>query len=65
MKDAVKIFQPKGKFGQFQQFRMAKATPFYCSRCERDKKSKMITIVDGNDDKKLCNGCTGLLLSTE
>ena len=42
--------------------RSIKAEDFYCSRCQKTKKSKNIAI---NEDgtKKICNGCYGLLLA--
>jgi hypothetical protein len=49
--------------GPLQQFRFAEATAFSCFRCGDTKKSKLITVYNGDWSKRLCNGCYGRLLS--
>jgi hypothetical protein len=49
--------------GPLQQFRFAGATAFRCFRCGASKKSKLITVYQGNWSRRLCNGCYGRLLS--
>jgi hypothetical protein len=49
--------------GPLQQFRFSEATAFNCFRCGDSKKSKLITVYNGDWSKRLCNGCYGLLLS--
>jgi hypothetical protein len=56
----VKTYPPRGPL---QQFRFAESTVFRCFRCGATKKSKLITICSGDESKRLCNGCYGLLLS--
>ena len=51
------------KRGPLQQFRFAESTAFNCFRCGDAKKSKLITVYNGNWSKLLCNGCYGRLLS--
>jgi len=56
----VRTYPPRGPL---QQFRFAEATAFQCFRCGQSKKSKLITIYNGDWSKRLCNGCYGQLLS--
>lgn len=49
--------------GPLQQFRFAESTAFRCFRCGTTKKSKLITVYNGDWSKRLCNGCYGRLLS--
>lgn len=49
--------------GPWQQFRFDRAVEFVCSRCGRGKKAKLVTIIDGDWNRLLCNGCYGFLLS--
>jgi hypothetical protein len=49
--------------GPLQQFRFAESTAFNCFRCGDPKKSKLITVYNGDWAKRLCNGCIGRLLS--
>lgn len=49
--------------GPLQQYRLAAPVTFTCSRCGADKTSRLVTVVDGHDDRLLCNGCYGRLLS--
>lgn len=49
--------------GPLSQFRFADSTAFWCFRCGATKKSKLITIYNGDWSKRLCNGCYGRLLS--
>src|SRR5215470_15998674 len=41
----------------------ADSTAFSCFQCGNTKKSKLITVYNGNWSKRLCNGCYGRLLS--
>lgn len=45
------------------QYRLAAATTFTCSRCGRDKKSKLVVSIHDEWGLLLCNGCYGRLLS--
>lgn len=51
------------KRGPLSQFRFDKSVSFNCFRCGQSKTSKLITIYSNDWDKRLCNGCYGLLLS--
>lgn len=51
------------KRGPLSQFRFEKSISFSCFRCGETKISKLITIYNGNWNKRLCNGCYGGLLS--
>lgn len=42
---------------------MAAATAFVCFRCGSEKKAKLVTVLAGDWDRLLCNGCYGRLLS--
>jgi hypothetical protein len=42
---------------------MAETSSFSCFRCGGVKTSKLITVLNGDWDRKLCNGCYGRLLS--
>lgn len=48
--------------GPLQQYRVAAATPFGCSRCGGTKTSKLLTTVAGDWNRLVCNGCYGNLL---
>ena len=56
----TKTYPPRGPLSQF---RFADSTAFWCFRCGATKKSKLITIYNGDWSKRLCNGCYGRLLS--
>lgn len=56
----TKRYPPRGPL---QQFRFAESTAFNCFRCGDPKKSKLITVYNGDWSKRLCNGCYGRLLS--
>jgi hypothetical protein len=58
--DVVKTMPARGPL---QQYRLAATVTFGCSRCGTDKTSRLVTVVDGHDDRLLCNGCYGRLLS--
>ena len=58
--NVTKIYPPRGPLSQF---RFADSTAFWCFRCGATKKSKLITIYNGDWSKRLCNGCYGRLLS--
>ncbi len=52
-------------FGTFNFKRTESLNSFFCERCEREKKSKIVvkwTETNGNE-KVICNGCYGFLLS--
>jgi hypothetical protein len=58
--EVVKTYQPRGPL---QQYRLEKSHSFTCSRCQRLKISKLLTVVAGREDLTICNGCYGYLLS--
>jgi hypothetical protein len=58
--EVVQIYPQRGPL---QQYRLAAATGFTCSRCGTGKTSKLVTTVQGGWDRLLCNGCYGHLLS--
>ena len=58
--NVTKTYPPRGPLSQF---RFADSTAFWCFRCGATKKSKLITIYNGDWSKRLCNGCYGRLLS--
>lgn len=60
MEGAKKAFPSKWNM---QQFRFVKAIGFTCCRCNEDKKAKLVTQVNGDPSKLMCNGCYGWLLS--
>ena len=49
--------------GPLSQFRFAESVAFQCFRCGGAKKSRLITIYDGDWSQRLCNGRYGRLLS--
>jgi hypothetical protein len=49
--------------GPLQQYRLAASTSFLCSRCGTGKTSKLVSTVQADWDRLLCNGCYGYLLS--
>src|SRR6516162_5021161 len=57
------VVKTYGRRGPLQQYRLAASTSFLCSRCGTDKTSKLVTTVQDDWDRLLCNGCYGLLLS--
>ncbi|KAL2818991.1 hypothetical protein BDW59DRAFT_151731 [Aspergillus cavernicola] len=60
--DIQKTFQQRGSL---QQYRLSKATDFYCSRCNQNKKAKLVATIEGDWDRLLCNGCYGYLLASD
>jgi hypothetical protein len=58
--EVVKTYPQRGPL---QQYRLAGATGFTCSRCGIGKTSKLVTTVQDDWDRLLCNGCYGHLLS--
>jgi hypothetical protein len=58
--EVVKTYPQRGPL---QQYRLAAGTSFVCSRCGIGKTSKLITTVQNDWDRLLCNGCYGYLLS--
>jgi hypothetical protein len=58
--DVVKTYPQRGPL---QQYRLAAATGFTCSRCGIGKTSKLVTTVQDDWDRLVCNGCYGCLLS--
>lgn len=55
-----KTYPPRGPL---QQYRLAESSLFKCSRCGEAKTSKLITVLNGDWNRKLCNSCYGRLLS--
>ncbi|MFG3601068.1 hypothetical protein [Micromonospora chersina] len=51
--------------GRLQQYRLQAPVAFRCTRCERDKTSRLICLVNGSWSSLLCNGCHGHLLAKE
>ncbi len=49
--------------GPLQQYRLAASTSFLCFRCGISKTSKLVSTVQVDWDRLLCNGCYGRLLS--
>lgn len=60
--DVAKTYKPRGIL---QQIRYEKLITFTCSRCGGEKKSKLVAFYEGDQSKRLCNGCYGYLLSTK
>ncbi len=58
--EVVKTYPPRGPL---QQYRLAASTSFLCSRCGIGKTSKLVTTVQADWERLLCNGCYGYLLS--
>lgn len=58
-----KIAKEFPREGDLQLFRLEKLHEFLCVRCQKQKKSKMVVVQDGDWSKLLCNGCYGLALS--
>lgn len=56
----VKTYPPRGPL---QQYRLAHGAAFRCFRCGQTKTSRLITVYNGDWQKRLCNGCYGRLLS--
>jgi hypothetical protein len=55
----TKTYPPRGPL---QQFRFVESSAFNCFRCGEAKKSKLITVYQGDWSHRLCNGCYGRLL---
>ncbi len=53
------------KDGKFIYKREDEAQEFYCEMCEKTKKAKITVkwINFAGEEKLICNGCSGLLLS--
>lgn len=58
--EVVKTYPPRGPL---QQYRLAASTSFLCSRCGTGRTSKLVTTVQADWERLLCNGCYGYLLS--
>src|SRR5215471_10239368 len=58
--EVVKTYPQRGPL---QQYRLATSTSFLCSRCGTSKTSKLVSIIEADWDRLLCNGCYGYLLS--
>jgi hypothetical protein len=56
--EIVKTMPPRGPL---QQYRLTSAVPFTCHRCGGQKTSKLLTVVDDDQERLLCNGCYGRL----
>ena len=44
---------------ELQQYRYEKIVEFRCSQCSKEKKSKLIVVVNDDWEKIICNGCYG------
>ena len=58
--EVVKTYPQRGPL---QQYRLAASTSFLCSRCGTSKTSKLVSTIQVDWDRLLCNGCYGFLLS--
>jgi hypothetical protein len=58
--EVVKTYPQRGPL---QQYRLATATSFLCSRCGDAKTSKLVSTIKADWDRLVCNGCYGRLLS--
>jgi hypothetical protein len=58
--EVVKTYPQRGPL---QQYRLATSTSFLCSRCGTSKTSKLVSTIQADWDRLLCNGCYGYLLS--
>lgn len=58
--EPIKTMPPRGPL---QQYRLATSVPFDCHRCGRGKTSKLLTVVDHDPRRLLCNGCYGRLVA--
>lgn len=45
------------------QIRYESAVEFFCARCKKTKKAKLIAA--NKQDEKFCNGCYGFILSNK
>ncbi|KAH8153168.1 uncharacterized protein LAJ45_02755 [Morchella importuna] len=60
--EVVKVYPSRGPM---TQYRLASATTFTCSRCQRQKTAKLVATRNGQWDALLCNGCYGFIISRE
>lgn len=54
--------------GRLLLTKTAVATPFFCVRCQRDKKAKLMALWTQGEDSgttTICNGCYGNILAEE
>lgn len=58
--EVVKVYPSRGPL---TQYRLASATSFKCSRCQKQKTAKLVATHDSQWDALLCNGCYGFVLS--
>jgi hypothetical protein len=58
--DVAKTYPQRGPL---QQYRLVSSTSFLCFRCGTSKTSKLVSTVQADWDRLLCNGCYGRLLS--
>lgn len=49
--------------GRFHLRRMTELQTFTCRHCGKEKTSKLVAIVDEDENKRLCNGCYGQILA--
>ena len=49
----------------YQQYRYEKIVEFNCCLCKRQKKSKLVVILNDNWSKIICNSCYGNLRSQQ
>ena len=59
------VIKTYSRQGEIQLVRLAVASEFHCSRCDKPKKAKLVAVVSGDWNRLLCNGCYGELLSGE
>lgn len=57
---AVRTYEVRGPL---QQYRFPASHTFTCWRCGSSKTSKLVTVLDADPERLLCNGCYGRLLS--
>lgn len=56
----VKTMPPRGPL---QQYRVDQSVQFACHRCGQEKTSKLVTVLDGDGNRLVCNGCYGRLVA--
>ena len=54
--DVAKAYPQRGPL---QQYRLAASTSFMCFRCGSGKTSKLVSTVQSDWNRLLCNGCYG------
>ena len=51
--------------GEWTLHRREAATEFFCGKCRKQKKAKLMATRNGNWDDLCCNGCYGEILAQE